>query len=372
MNAVATEKSLNPFDSPIVAAPTGASAGALAQRDSNEATAAMMIARRFPRDQRVAMDRILMSCTRPTLADEGLYEYARGGTTITGPSIRLAEEMARQWGNMTCGVAELSRFGGQSEVMAYAVDLETGFRDEKRFMVKHWRDTRAGGHVITDERDIYEHLANMGARRKRACILAVIPVDVQEAAVKQCELTLVQGMGEVTADNIKKVVERFAKFGVTKEMIEKNIQRRIDSITPLLYSRLGKIYTSIKDEMSVPGDWFEMPAAAAIEGAQAGVPKTVSESVKDKLRSGAAPAAAAQQAQPTPAAATTAQVDIKSAEPYYSKASAIDAIKTADSDTALQALWKAITADYRDSNRELPVEVEGAYNDRSEALESNL
>lgn len=248
----------NPFgNAPIAAVPSGASAAALAQREVAEVQAAMTIAKRFPRDPILAMDRILQACARPGLAQASLYQYSRGGTDIAGPSIRLAEELARGWGNILCGVTELTRGGGVSECLAYAWDLESNFRDEKRFQVKHWRDTKGGGYALKDERDIYELIANQGARRKRACLLAVIPGDVQEAAVRQCELTL-KTKADLSPERIKGMVEKFAALGITAQQIEKKIQRRLDAITPALMVQLGRIYNSLQDGMSSPGDWFEV------------------------------------------------------------------------------------------------------------------
>jgi hypothetical protein len=141
------------------------------------------------------------------------------------------------------------------------MDLETGFIDEKVFQVRHIRDTKQGAKELRDERDIYETLANVAARRKRACILAIIPTDVVEAAVKQCEITMSAKL-EINDDYIKTVLDSFAQVGVTKEMLEKRIQRKIEALTPALAMQLRKIRTSIKDEMSAPGDWFDMGAPA--------------------------------------------------------------------------------------------------------------
>lgn len=273
----------NPFASePIAAAPTGAAAQALVQREVAEVQAAMVIAKRFPRNPVEAMDRILNECTRVGLAEKAQYSFARGGQDIAGPSIRLAEVLGRGWGNMSAGITELSRTNGVSECLAYAWDLETNFRDEKRFQVKHWRDTRQGGYAIKDERDIYELIANQGARRKRACILAIIPGDVQEAAMKQCDVTLHTQI-QLTPERIKSMVEKFAaEFNVTQEMVEKRIQRRVDAITPALFVNLGKVFNSLKDGMSQPGDWFEsVPNAPAGDEAP---PATRTDSVKEKLR----------------------------------------------------------------------------------------
>ena len=81
---------------------------ALANTDQNRAVAevqsAMVVARMNPRNQVEAMDRILNACTRPSLAATAVYSYARGGTDITGPTIRLAETIAGAWGNIQYGV----------------------------------------------------------------------------------------------------------------------------------------------------------------------------------------------------------------------------------------------------------------------------
>lgn len=245
----------NPFG---LAKTTTAVANQESDRAVAEVQAALVIAKRFPRDPVVAMDRILAACTRQSLAEHGLYEYAKGGTNVTGPSIRLAEVLAQNWGNLSCGVVELSRSNGSSECLAYAWDLETNFCDRKTFTVRHVRDTKKGSYPIKDEREIYELIANMGSRRKRACLLAVIPGDVQEAAAQQCELTM-KSSGNVDQDLVKSMIERYEKFGVTRDLIEKRIQRRIEAITPGLIVSLKKIYNSIKDGMSKPGDWFDFP-----------------------------------------------------------------------------------------------------------------
>ena len=61
-------------------------------------------------------------------------------------------------------------------------------------------------------------------------------------------------------------LEKFAKLGVTKEMIEKRIQRRYESLTPALMVQLGRIYTSLEDNMSETGEWFEVEAPPEKEG----------------------------------------------------------------------------------------------------------
>ena len=236
-------------------------------RSIAEVQAALVIARANPRDQLRAMDRILTACQRPSLAESALYSYARGGTDITGPSIRLAEAVAQCWGNLQFGIRELEQRHGESVVQTYAWDVETNTRAEKTFAVPHVRHTRQGRTMLEDPRDIYEAVANQGARRLRACILAVIPGDVVEAAVAQCEQTM-----HATADTgegaIKKLLDAFLKVGVTREQIETRIQRRIDAITPAQVVGLRKIFSSMRDGMSAAADWFQTAEPITAKGAE--------------------------------------------------------------------------------------------------------
>lgn len=274
------EMTTNPFaNSNQIARPTSnASNDAGQQRAIAEVQAAMVIAKRFPRDPIAAMDRILNACTRPSLADGALYSYAKGGSDVTGPSIRLAEVAAQAWGNMEFGIRELEQRLGESTVEAFAWDIETNTRQVKVFQVPHTRYTRKGTYKLEDPRDIYELVANQGARRLRACILGVIPGDVIETAVRQCEQTLNASV-DVTAEGLHKLLVAFEPFGVTKTQIEKRIQCRIEAIRPAQVVQLKKVYASLRDNMSNPVDWFEPEATET----------TDKPSLKDKVASKIAP-----------------------------------------------------------------------------------
>jgi hypothetical protein len=262
MNEIAeqgfSDTSRNPFSSGEMAAreSNNAIADTAQAREIAEVQAAMVIAQRFPRNATLAMDRILNACTRPTLAEGALYSYARGGTEITGPSIRLAETLAQNWGNIQFGIRELEQRNGESTVEAYAWDLQTNTRQVKVFQVPHKRHTKQGGYKLTDPRDIYELVANQGARRLRACILGVIPGDVIEAAVSQCDQTM-KTSADTSPEAQAKIVDAFSAFGVSKEQIEKRIQSRLDAIRPAQVVALKKIYASLRDGMSKADEWFE-------------------------------------------------------------------------------------------------------------------
>lgn len=262
------EMTANPFATNHASSARSIGQNAVAQTDQQraiaEVQAAMVIARSNPRDPVAAMDRILNACTRPALADAAVYQYAKGGSNVSGPSIRLAEAMAQQWGNIKTSVRELDQIEGSSTVQTIAWDLETGYQCDKVFQVPHVRYTKHGSKKLEDPRDIYELVANQGSRRLRACILAVIPGDVTEAAVNQCEVTM-KARADTSPDAMAKMIEAFKAFGVTRDQIEKRIQRRIDAIQPAQVVALKKIYASLRDGMSSPTDWFEADEGQSIK-----------------------------------------------------------------------------------------------------------
>lgn len=272
-------------------------------RELAETQTKYLMAERFPRDEVAAMDRILNAFSRPTLAEKAAYQFARGGSDIAGPSIRAAEAISQQWGNMDSGWRELQRGVDAtgvpfSEVEAFCVDLQSRNSKRLQFIVRHWRDTKAGGYKLKDERDIYELCANQAQRRLRACILASIPGDVTEAAMQQAETTL-KSKADTSPEAMHKMLEAFAPFGITKEHIEKRIQRRLDAIQPAQVVSLKRIYASLRDDMSTPSEWFdieaEQPKASGIDAvkataaAKAAAPATTA-ATKDKSAAKQAPA----------------------------------------------------------------------------------
>ncbi len=266
-------KQKNPFENMAITTPAQGStaiADAAIQREVSEVQAAVILARKFPRNQKLAMDRILVACQRKTLAAQATYSFVRGGTEISGASIRLAEAIAQAWENIQFGIRELEQRSGESTVEAYAWDLETNVRQSKVFQVPHKRYTKKGTYALSDPRDIYELTANQGARRLRACILGIIPGDVIEAAVEEVEKTLHTSV-EITPESIKTMLAKFAEYNVTTEQIEKRIQRRIDTIQPAQFVALRKIYNSLKDGMSGAADWFEQIQSTEPEQKTSGV-----------------------------------------------------------------------------------------------------
>lgn len=255
----------NPFGQRAVATQDTSGARQSQSRELAEIQAMAIMAKRYPRDQIAAYDRIMTAFQRVGLAEQAAYQYAKGGSDVSGASIRAAEALSQAWGNISTGFSELSRGYGEdgvrfSEVKAFAWDMEGNNPKSIQFFVRHWRDTRQGGYALKDERDIYELVANQAQRRLRNCILALIPGDVTEAAMKQAEETL-KIKADVSPEAMAKMVLAFEAFGVTKQQIELRLQRHIDAIQPAQVVQLRRIYASLQDGMSQASEWFESPEA---------------------------------------------------------------------------------------------------------------
>lgn len=228
-------------------------------RAAQEVMGAIFSAKRFPRDTFTAYNNILKECERYSLAEVSRYSFPRSGSTISGPSIRLAEVLARQWGNIDCGVRELERGEQESVMQAYAWDLETNYRVTKNFNVKHLRDKSGGSVKLTSERDIYEATANQGSRRLRACILAIIPGDVVDGAVKKIDETIKKGPRGVTKeDRIRAMIAAFDKLGVPKDAIERKYNHSIELLTDDEIVELQGIFNALKDNVAKRTEFFDL------------------------------------------------------------------------------------------------------------------
>ena len=227
-----------------------------ASRAVAEAQGKLLIAKKFPRDEIAAYSKAIEACRRKTMAKKAFYAYPRGGQTVEGPTIRFAEELARCWGNIDYGIKELSQDGGKSELQAYAWDLETNAQSVQNFTNPHQREVKGKMQSLTSQRDIYEANANMATRRMRARILAILPAWFVEDCIAECKRTLAGDNEEPLIDRVKKMVIQFQKFGVSQEMIERRLKRKVETMTTDDFTEYIGIFNAIKEGESKVAEWF--------------------------------------------------------------------------------------------------------------------
>lgn len=289
--------------------PTNVNAGAVtieAQRAVTEAQSKIQLAKMFPRNETDAFDKLMFACSHPGFAEEAFYSLPRGDKSISGPSIRLAEEIARLYGNFTYGHRELSRGNGKSEVEVFAWDVENNNYTSRQITVMHVQDTKGGSYALRSQADIDTRIANIASKQLRGRILSLIPKWMLSEAVGRCRQTLAGGQDkEQREQRVAALEARFATRNVDKQALERYLGHPLKLITDEEIADLFGVYTAIKEGSPV-NEFFIDPAAAkdetaqkleaAVSGNQADAKKARSpRKVKD------APAQEAAPEQPSPA-----------------------------------------------------------------------
>jgi len=249
-----------------------------------EVHAAMLIAREMPRDLASAIREMEMSCGQLALAERASYKFPRGGQNVAGPSVYLARELARCWGNIQYGITELRRDDeyGQSEMQAWAWDVQTNSRSSSTFIVPHKRDKRGGAERLTDMRDIYENNANNGARRLREAIFSVLPVWFVEQAKTMCAATLENGGGVPLAKRVSDAVAAFKARGVSKERLERKLGKPSNDWNAFDVADLGVTFASLqRGEITIADEFPEERVTAAEVTGNANAEATVAPPVSE-------------------------------------------------------------------------------------------
>lgn len=213
-----------------------------------EVQAAVIVAQQCPRSVAVARTEMQASCDQMGLAERAFFRFARGGNNVSGASVHLARELARCWGNVQYGINELRRddVAGESEMQAWAWDVQTNSRSSSTFIVPHKRDKKGGPERLTDLRDIYENNANMGARRLREAIFSILPPWFTEEAKERCARTIEHGGGRPLPERIEGAVRTFERIGVTVDRLEQKLGRDRDRWTQYDIAQLIVTHRSIE------------------------------------------------------------------------------------------------------------------------------
>lgn len=236
-------------------------------RAAAEVQAAVVVAQQCPRQITNAIAEMRQSCQQQGLAERAFYRYPKGGQTVTGASVHLARELARCWGNVQYGLIELRRDDeyGQSEMQAFAWDVQTNSRNSSTFIVQHRRDTKQGTKPVTDMREIYELNTNNGARRVREAIFAILPPWFVEEAKELCNKTLKDGGGKPLNIRVADAIKAFEGIGVTAGQIETKLGRPSGQWTEHDVAQLIVTFKSIQRGEVTAEDEFPQPKVTVDE-----------------------------------------------------------------------------------------------------------
>lgn len=244
------------------------------QKYSLQASAGL--ARQNPRDEMNAWNKLLKACEREGFAEDALYVFPRGGKSIEGPSVNLAREAARLWGNIWV-IAPLivTDTAEERKIRVLVWDLETNQRREAEDCFAKLIQRKAEGEdgkkitrwVVPDERDLRELTNRRAAILERNCILHLLPHDMVEGSVEQVKRTLRKAatgnkpetQGSVTngtptpvgakaePTKVAKLLEGFGQLKVLPSMIEKYLGHPIEALTAMEYQVMVGIGKTMRD-----------------------------------------------------------------------------------------------------------------------------
>lgn len=232
-----------------------------------EVQAAIYVARQFPREIGRARNAMQSACGSMALANKAFYRFPRAGGAVEGSTIHLAKTLAQTWGNVQYGVTEMRRDDEyrQSEMQAWAWDIEANTRHVLTFIVPHAKFAKGKVEALIDLRDIYENNANNGARRLREAIFAVIPDWFIEEAEDLCRETLNKGDGKPLPDRIEGAIQVFAGLGVSADRLEQKLGRKRDQWTGADIAQLLITHKSIQRREIAIDDEFPQARITAAE-----------------------------------------------------------------------------------------------------------
>jgi hypothetical protein len=223
-----------------------------------EIQSAIVIAKRFPRNEDAAFEKLMKASKRMSFAEDAAYSFPRGSTNVEGPSVNLAREAARVWGNVRFGLDVIRDDEETRQIRAWAWDMESNVRvsAEDDFKKLIQRKQKGGGTlwVKPDERDLRELTNRRGAILVRNCLLQIVPKDLIEDAMARCKDTIRKGAEQDPETARKRLILAFSEINVSPEMLEDALGHKLAECSPAEIAELRKIYKSIADGNST---WYE-------------------------------------------------------------------------------------------------------------------
>jgi len=281
------------------------------ERAIAEAQGQMTLAKRFPRDLNAAHAEMMIACKSASFAAEAFYAKPQGGSTVTGPSIRMAEQLAQVFGNFQYGHRELSRDDLKSEVEVYAWDMEKNNYNKQQKTIMHVRDTRDGPKKLRDQADIDQKINNIASKEKRGLIIAMMPKWLVADAINECKKTIAGTNDEPLEVRVRKMTQAFLKFGVKTEHLEKYLQHPLKDVLLDELVDLTGIYNLLKD--GTPASEIFGEDAFAAEPADKQTSKGLAEAAQAGTEAKAKADAKPAKGKPAAAAAAAAVAEAKEA-----------------------------------------------------------
>ncbi|SOC37049.1 hypothetical protein SAMN05892877_103393 [Rhizobium subbaraonis] len=199
-------------------------------------------------------------------AEECNYALPRGGKPITGPSIRLAEIIAGQWGNCRVGarVVHVDRAEKYVEAEGVFHDLETNAATTARV---RRRIVDRNGKLYNDDMIIVTGNAACSIAKRNA-ILSAVPKAVWRKAY-DAALATIKGDIKTLSERRDKMLKAFSAFGVKPEQIFAAIEvGGLEDINLDHIGLLAGMHAALKSGEATVEEMFAVAPAAGSAGGE--------------------------------------------------------------------------------------------------------
>lgn len=263
-----TESSLE-----VVNEETGEISPSTAQAEAvSRVQSSIVIAKKFPRNENQAFQSLMKACKRPSFADTVVYAFPRGGRTITGPSVSLAREAARVWGNIHYGLKVITDVEEDRTIRGWAWDVESNTyvesEDNFKKVIQRRQYDSAGNHTgtideVASERDLRELTNRRGAILVRNSLLQLLPKDLIDDAVEASKVTLKGEAKEDPEAFRKKLITAFGAINISVDDLEHFLNDKIDRAQGDQLTELRSIYKALTEGGAKWSDFTRQVEATA-------------------------------------------------------------------------------------------------------------
>ncbi|MGH7238481.1 MAG: hypothetical protein ACREHG_00290 [Candidatus Saccharimonadales bacterium] len=222
----------------------------------SEVDAAISTAKAFPRSIQTFLQKAeSMATVSESVAESCNYALPRGGKSLQGPSVRLAEIICATYGNIRSGARVIANDGKTITAQGICHDLETN--NCVTVEVKR-RITDRNGRTFNDDMQTVTGNAACAIAFRNAVFKAVPAALINEIYEKTKEVA--KGTAETLPQRRDKAIKYFKDLGVTEKQICEVLElRKIEDIDLDTLSTLRGMVSAIKNGETTVKDLFEAP-----------------------------------------------------------------------------------------------------------------
>lgn len=232
-------------------------------------------AKAFPRSLKMFIDKAMsMATVSENVAESCSYALPRGGKSLEGPTVRLAEIVCASYGNIRAGARVISNDGKTITAQGICHDLETNYCvtvEVKRSILQNEYKFENGnsvktGRMITMKEDMQVVTGNAAcAIAYRNAVFKVVPSalvnDVYDKAKE-----VARGTAETLPAKRKKALDYLHSIKVTDKQICEVLEiKKVDDIDLDKLDTLRGMVTLIKNGESTVKDLFEVSLSTSLE-----------------------------------------------------------------------------------------------------------